>query len=380
MRILLLGDYSNVHATLAEGFRALGHECVVASDGDKWKDYPRDIDLRREFGLRGNTSFLWRLLQALPQMRGFDVVQLINPIFFELKAERLAPFYRYLRRHNGKMVLGAFGMDYYWAYVNSYERPLRYSDFNFGDTMRTDHEAELFRHEWIGTPKETLNRMIADDCDGIVAGLYEYWVTYKAPKAPQPPKGEGCRGVGKGLFEDKLTFIPFPIRPQSPLPPSGVGELHLFAGISKNRSAYKGTDIMLRAAQDVQAKYPDRMQIQVATGVPFAQYQQMLNSSDAILDQLYSYTPAMNSLLAMSKGIINIGGGEPENYDILGETELRPIVNVLPTYESCYEEIERLVLHPERIPLLKQQSVEYVKKHHDYLKVAQQYLDFYHTL
>lgn len=82
----------------------------------------------------------------------------------------------------------------------------------------------------------------------------------------------------------------------------------------------------------------------------------------------------------MSKGIINIGGGEPENYDILGETELRPIVNVLPTYESCYEEIERLVLHPERIPLLKQQSVEYVKKHHDYLKVAQQYLDFYHTL
>ena len=78
MRILLLGDYSNVHATLSQGFKALGHECVVASDGDHWKNYPRDIDLKREFGFRGNTSFLWRLLRALPQMHGFDVVQLVN--------------------------------------------------------------------------------------------------------------------------------------------------------------------------------------------------------------------------------------------------------------------------------------------------------------
>ena len=85
-------------------------------------------------------------------------------------------------------------------------------------------------------------------------------------------------------------------------------------------------------------------------------------------------------LQLISKGIINIGGGEPENYEILGEEELHPIVNVQPTYESCYEEIEQLVLHPERIPQLQEQSIAYVKKHHDYIKVAQQYLDFYTTL
>ncbi len=378
MRILLLGDYSNVHATLAEGLKALGHECVVASDGDKWKDYARDIDLQRAFGLRGNMSFLWRLMRALSHMRGFDVVQLINPIFFELKAERLAPFYRYLRRHNGKLVMGAFGMDTYWVQVNTNERPLRYSDFNIGDTIRTDADAEFHRKEWIGTPKETLNRMIAEDCDGIVAGLYEYWVTYNACK------GQGARSKEQeGVFEKKLTFIPFPIKMPETLAAGSyakTGKIKIFVGISKGRDTYKGTDIMLKAAQAVQAKYPDRLTLQVAEGVPFAQYQEMLNSSDAILDQLYSYTPAMNSLLAMSKGIINIGGGEPENYEILGEQELRPIINVLPTYESCYEEMEKLVLHPERIPLLQQQSIDYVKKHHDYKKVAQQYLDFYNTL
>ena len=50
MKILLLGEYSNVHATLARGLRALGHQVTVASNGDFWKNYPRDIDLARRPG------------------------------------------------------------------------------------------------------------------------------------------------------------------------------------------------------------------------------------------------------------------------------------------------------------------------------------------
>ena len=47
MRILLLGEYSNVHWTLAEGLRELGHDVTVVSDGDNWKNYLRDINLKR---------------------------------------------------------------------------------------------------------------------------------------------------------------------------------------------------------------------------------------------------------------------------------------------------------------------------------------------
>ena len=57
MKILLLGDYSGVHSTLAEGLRGLGHRVTVASNGDFWKDYPRDIDLARN----GKWGFLWRV-------------------------------------------------------------------------------------------------------------------------------------------------------------------------------------------------------------------------------------------------------------------------------------------------------------------------------
>ena len=358
MKILLIGEYSNVHNTLAQGLRALGHKVCVISNGDFWKAYPRDIDVTRRPGKLGGMLLLMRLWTLLPKMQGYDVVQLINPMFFELRAERLFFFYRYLRKHNKAVFLGAFGMDWYWVHTCSFEKPLRYSDFNFGDKMREDAIAKKDQHDWLGTVKEQLNKQIATDCDGIITGLYEYQVCYH-------PK-----------FPDKTRFIPYPISTWA-TDITTHDKLRIFVGISKERSAYKGTDIMLRAAEDLARKYPEKVDILKAEGVPFAEYQHMMDHSDVLLDQLYAYTPAMNALLAMSKGIIVVGGGEPENYEILGETELRPIVNVLPNYESVYHELEQLILHPERIPVLKRQSIEYIKKHHDFVKVAMQYLDFW---
>lgn len=360
MKILLIGEYSNVHATLAEGLRAIGHQVTVVSDGDGWKNYPRDIDVSRASGKFGGVSLMVKLYTLLSKLRGYDVVQLINPMFFELKAERLFFFYNYLRKHNKKVFLGAFGMDYYWVNECIERNPLRYSDFNFGSQLRTDEAALTERRDWLGTVKEQLNKLIADNCDGIITGLYEYHVCY------QPH------------YPDKTRFIPYPIRmPDNNRIAEPREKLNLFVGISKKRSAYKGTDIMLKAAEAIAAKYPEQVTLKVANGIPFAQYEQMLDSSDAILDQLYSYTPAMNALLAMSKGIIVVGGGEPENYEILGEQDLRPIVNVEPNYESVFHELEQLVLHPERIPELKRQSIAYIQKHHDYMKVAKEYETFY---
>ena len=359
MKILLIGEYSNVHNTLAQGLRALGHEVCVISNGDFWKNYPRDIDVARKSGKSGGVQLMLKLWTLLPQMRGYDVVQLINPMFFELKAERLFFFYKYLRKHNRRVFLGAFGMDYYWVNTCITNKPLRYSDFNIGEKLRTDKAAIIERADWIGTTKERLNKLIADDCDGIITGLYEYDVCYRP------------------VFPEKTRFIPYPIQEQA-VPQTDVHKpLRVFIGISKQRSAYKGTDIMLKAAEAIHAKYPEQMSLKKAEGLPYAEYQLMMDNSDVILDQLYSYTPSMNSLLAMSKGIVVVGGGEPESYKIIHDEELRPIINVHPNYESVYQELEQLVLHSERVPELKRQSIEYVKRHHDYVKVAQQYVDFY---
>ncbi len=368
MKILLLGEYSNVHATLADGLRLLGHEVVVASNGDFWKSYRRDIDLSRSYGFAGGLRLWAKVLLHLKRFSGFDIVQVINPMFLELKAERHFFIFDYLRKHNRKVVLGAFGMDYYWVHENIARMPLRYSDFNIGQELRTDKDATVAIEDWTGTAKEKLNRYCAEKADAIVTGLYEYDVCYR------------------GVFPDKTVFIPMPIKPAA-LTDSRLAaikqqndKIRIFVGISRNRSTYKGTDIMLAAARQIAEKYNDCVELTTAEGVPFEEYRQMMTNSDVILDQLYSYTPAMNALEAMNQGIVCVGGGEPENYDILGETELRPIVNVEPNFQSVYNALESLVKHHEDISELKLQGIKYIVRHHDYVKVAHKYASLYSTL
>ena len=179
MKILLMGEYSNVHATLAEGLHKLGHHVTVLSNGDFWKNYPRDIDLVRKPGKLGGIMYMIKLYTIIHKLRGYDIVQLINPMFLELKAERIFPIYQYLRKHNKKVILGGFGMDYYWVNVCCKDKPLRYSDFNMGKELRTNVDALKERKDWLETEKGRLNLMIAEDCDGIVTGLYEYWACYQ---------------------------------------------------------------------------------------------------------------------------------------------------------------------------------------------------------
>ncbi len=362
MKVLLLGEYSNVHWTLGEGLRQLGHEVTVVSNGDGWKRYKRDVDLRRRsLGFVNTFHYLRDVWRMMPNLRGFDVVQLINPVFLDLKAERILPYYKRLRKQNGKLFLGAFGIDKPWVEEGLKADTFRYSDFYVDGHLRNTPEVEEMKRTWLLGAKGKLNDYIADDCDGIIAGLYEYDVCYRRK------------------YGHKLTFIPFPINhanvtlKQSHPEYSGI---RFFIGIQISRSSYKGTDIMLRALKMLQSRYPDRMEMVVAENVPYEEYERMLSSSDVLLDQLYSYTPAMNALLAMAKGLVVVGGGEEEQYELLGERELRPIVNVRPSEQDVVEQIERRLLAEEgSVQRLSQESMAYTRRWHDHIRVAQQYVD-----
>ena len=89
MKILLIGEYSNIHWTLAKALRNMGHRVDVLSHSNLWLNnsdylYPNRSSIR--WGVLKNT---FNLLKTLPQLRGYDVVQLVNPYFLELKPELL---------------------------------------------------------------------------------------------------------------------------------------------------------------------------------------------------------------------------------------------------------------------------------------------------
>ena len=365
MKILLIGEYSNVHWTLAQGLRSLGHTVCVISNGDFWKNYKRDISLVRHYTKCGGIRYLMQTLLTLPLMRNYDIVQLINPMFLELKAERLFPIYRYLRRNNGKIFLGAFGMDAYWVDCATAQPPVfRYSDFNIGTKkILNDYTTEQIT-DWQNTPKAQLNHFIANDCNGIIAGMYEYHTAYK------------------DKYSDKLIYIPFPIDiegEQEISTDDNKRKVRFFIGIQKSRSIYKGTDIMLAALERLHADYPNDCEILRAENVPFAEYTKMVNDCDILLDQLYGYSPGMNALLALSKGKIVVGGAEEECYQILGENKLRPMVNVVPSEDDVYEKLRQLLLNKEQIATMQRDSINLIKHHHLPRQVAQRYLDFWES-
>lgn len=371
MRILLVGEYSGVHYNLSVGLKALGHDVTLASGGDSWKNYPRDIDLKRELTFKGRLCFLLRLIKSLPKMRGFDVVQLINPVFIHLKAERIRWIYDYIRKHNRNVVLAVFGDDYYYPALHSKEKLLRFCDFYTDGEDRWSDWAKIVYKEWIGTPKERLNRHIASTCDYIVAGSYEYWLPYYL---------SGDISKNGKLLKEKLTCIPLPFIIGDEPVKEEHKTIRIFVGLLKDRAKFKGTDVMLKVATDLKEKYPGIVEVISVGGLPYSEYKSVISSSDILLDQIWSYCPGMNALLALSKGIICFSGGEPEHYDIIGENECRPIINVEPSYSGVYQKLEWLILHPELIPELKRQSREYVIRNHDHINVAGQYEALYGNL
>ena len=94
MKILLIGEYSSVHSTLKEGLTELGYEVVVASAGDGYRNIARDIDLAPKLkGKFGAIESSFRILEALPKFKGFDIVQLMNPFFFPARLNKLNKYF-----------------------------------------------------------------------------------------------------------------------------------------------------------------------------------------------------------------------------------------------------------------------------------------------
>lgn len=363
MKILLFGEYSNLHWTLSEGLRSLGHEVIVASDGDGFKNNQRDIDLlRRSSGIKDTLDTLVSVYKNLDNLKGYDIVQLINPCFTTLNVEVNRRLYRFLKRHNEKIFLGAFGDDAYWLKACLGQEAYRYSEFYANGRENHIEQNQVLKKIWnVNSSRARLNAEIAESCDGIVACLYEYFVAYKP------------------YFDRKLSFIPLPINLQK-IEKTKIGlsdKINFFVGINKARSQFKGTDRLYSVLQEVKRKYPSLVKINSVESVTYEEYIKIITDSDVVLDQLYSYSPAMNGLLSLAMGKVLISGGEPEMYELLGEYTNRPIINVLPQEDDMFNKLENLVLNKESISEISDQGRLFVEKHHDHIKVAQQYLEFW---
>ncbi len=360
MKVLLLGEFSGMHQNLAMGLREHGVHVTVASDGDTWKNYSRDIDLSRSTDKHRN-YFLAKVLKALPKLSGYDVVQLNCPKFLLATPNFNNIIFSFIKKVNPNIFLGAHGMDpNYISYALSGK--LKYSVFQI-PPIQNDPLIQNLKKLVTDKSEVALNDKVASDVKGVIASGVGYYLSYK------------------DKYPSKTIYIPLAIdteqHPYVNTLEKDTKKIKFFLGMMKGRVVRKGTDVIRGVLEDLQRKYPNDVGLTIVESVPFSEYQKLLNGSHILCDQLYSYGLGLNGLIAQSKGLIVAGGADEEVYKLIGETQNKPIINLNVGESLMLETFERLLDNKDKLKELSLKNRALVVKHHDSRVAAKRHLDFW---
>lgn len=365
-RILLLGDYSNMHSQLGKTLRSMGHDVTVMSSGSSFQDTDRDINIDRKPGKLGGLVFTMKCLTSLHKyMRGYDIVAIQHEHFLPLKPSRLRYFFDRLCNENGAVFLTYAGTNvtYLDEAFNANSR-LKYTEYRIGkDFTQFFADSAINIKEWLTPEMRAYSEHVLENVKGVVTALYEYDVA--------------AHGV---LPSDKIAYCGIPIDVNALTQvsiPTDVDCVKLFLGRHRGRLSEKGTDLLEIAARRVMERMPGKCDLTIVENVPYREYINTLCSSHVVLDQIYSYTPATNALISMSRGLNVVSGGEPDFYEFIGEYENRPIINAPVCLDELTEVLADVVAHPELIAERGRRSREFVIKHNAADVVANRCLKFW---
>lgn len=360
MKILFIGDYSNLHACLAGELRRLGHYVTVLSDGGGYQLTEADMLLARRPGLKGSVSYLYSVFNVLPQLRGYDVVQFINPHYLSLKPGKLAYFLKELRRYNGKLYLTLCGNDYYFVNACVNTDIFHFSEFRVGHEptpfARTSQDRE------IGYLLDTVKRyteQFYERLAGAMAVLPEY------DMAARPLLGDRCH----------FTNIPIDLSCHPLCDTNWETTLRVMIGMKPGMEIQKGTAILLEAAREAAHQSANKIEIDIASGLSYSNYLQRMQNAHIVLDQLYAYSPATNALDAMALGKVAATGAQPEYFNYI-HTEsnnflisMSPLINDLPAYLSEW------FADPQALARMGAEGRKIVERENDVRIVVQKFLN-----
>lgn len=374
MRILLVGEFSRLHNSLKEGLTALGHEVHIVGTGDDFKKYPVDFSISPQL-IPSNGLFRFcnkvskkvfkldlealerasRFRKLLPQLKNYDVVQLINSNAIETYPRLAEKLYRKLFAQNNKKFLLICGDETPIVDV-LLKNNLKYSVLTpyFKDSSTKKYYN--YTLSYIGKQQRKLFDFLESNCDGILVSDLDY----KIPMEQTPID---------------FSFIPNPINTAKIkfTPLKTDSKIIIFHGINKYSSVKKGSAIFLEALSTIELKYKDKVEIIIVNSLPYDEYQKQLQSAHILLDQIYSFDQGYNALEAMAQGKVVFTGAESEFYDYYQLSE-KVAVNALPDVESIVENLSFLIENPEELTVIGNNARKFIEKEHHFITIAERYL------
>lgn len=361
MNILLFGEFSGFMNCLKSGLMSLGHNVVLVSGGDGYKNYPSDIrwDKCSSFIQKSilNTPKLCGLLyldnlwKNRAMLKNYDVVLLISPYIFNSRLKLNEAVINYIINNNGKTFVSGAGM---WkkSFDYWYHSKTKYHSYCEGLLLDYPNCRYLY-NDAMGEWEDKLLSKI----DGLIPIWYEY---------AEPFRNSTCL---------KQTIrIPIDVSQHLYQPNRLIQEKVVFYhGVSRK---CKGERFIKPAFEKMQKVYGKQAEFICAERLPFDRYMQVINSANVIVDDANSFSVAMNGLFSMAKGKIVMGGAEPIADKELGIVD-NPVYNVMPDVDQICSVIEMIMTQKDNLEAIGFAGRKYVEKYHNHIDIAQQYIEVF---
>lgn len=377
MKILLVGEYSRLHNSLKEGLVALGHQVVLVGSGDNFKNYAVDYSIRTSWTTRywlprklknaiyrftgldlEMTERAFRFYFLLPQLKGFDHIQLINSDALETHPFCSRSLYRKLFTQNPNCTpsLLICGDE---TPVNDYllQDKLKYSvltPYLKDHSLRSQFEYSL---KYTYPNYRKLFNWVAAHCKTMIVSDLDYKIPMEAMDYP-------------------VTFIPNPINSETIpcCPNDNMTPIVIFLGINRLSYTKKGISYFEKALAIISEKYSTQVDIIVTENVPYDIYIHSYNKAHIVLDQIYGFDQGYNALEAMAKGKVVFTGAETEFTEHYNLKE-RVAVNATPDVTSLVSELTFLIENPAEIRAIGIRARDFIEREHAYKTIAKRYLD-----
>ncbi|BBT81386.1 glycosyl transferase family 1 [Aeromonas veronii] len=378
MKILLVGEYSGVHTNLADALRSQGHIVLTLSDGDSYKNFPRDITIKRKhfsgkigllyelileyLGVKGLICYLLNF-KKINSLKGYDVVQIINPVAIEAFGSIANIFFiKKLSKNNRSLFLCALGDDTRWVDA-CLTGGFKYSPFNWLTLKTAVKYSYSLRYKY-GFFFKTLQKTAERFSEKIIPGLLDYQKAYE--------NSEKCTDIIRiPLSESLITQAKEKLIQLESFQDSDCRVIRIFHGWQLGRELKKGNYIFDDAVKKLISYKKENIDYQVVTSVPYHDYISKLNCSDIFLDQTNSYDRGVNALIGMAYGCVVFSGFEDSNiHPDIG-------VNAVPNSDAICDSLEEIINNPKLMYDMKINALKFIIENHEPALIASKYLEIW---
>lgn len=374
MKILLVGEYSRLHNSLKEGLIELGYSPKIVSYSNGFRNYPTDYSIDYTFCRLKFVNYIrqaiYKLLKfdiailehglrfyfLLNKFKGYDIVQFINeqPIKTTKKFELY--LIKKIFKNNRKVFILSCGIDYLTLHYDLAHKDKKSLLQPYLQNLKL-HKYYGYISEYLSENYKKIHDFVLENCTGLIVTDLDYIDANKSNLKYKKliPYPINCEKLvfQEQIFEDKIV---------------------IFLGINQYSYYQKGIDYFEEALIQIEAKYQNKVEIIRTQNTPYAQYINLYNKSNILLDQAFTYDQGYNALEAMAKGKVVFTGAETEFMEYYNLTE-RVCINAIPDVAYLVQELSFLIETPDEIIAMGKRARAFVEKEHNYVKIAQRYLD-----